>query len=213
MFILIHKCGTRSILKILKNNCKKKNIPILRDGIKGNTNLSHIKNNDFLFTNQHAYFVSDWISINIPKTFCIVRNPYARFLSNYKNLMNRKKVDNLELFILRVEKLLNLSKDELKLLNREDKALLHHSVPQYKYISINGDIVVDKLFKLETLNNDFFELKKILDIDLETELPKLNISDKIKRNILDENIAKKIFSIYENDFNILNYEFNSWRNY
>ena len=210
MFIFIHKCGSRSILNILKRDCKKKNISILRDGIKGNKNLIHVKNNDFLFNNKHAYFINDWISFDKPKTFSIVRNPYARILSNYRNLKNRGKEDNLELFVLKVEKLLNSSKKELELLNREDKALLHHSVPQYKYICINDKVAVDKIFKLENLNSEFFELKKFLDIDIKTTLPKLNISDKIKTNILKENIAKKIFSIYENDFIILNYEFDSW---
>ena len=213
MFIFIHKCGSRSILDILKRDCKKKNISILRDGIKGNKNLSHVKNNDFLFYNEHAYFINDWISFDKPKTFSIVRNPYARTLSNYRNLKNRGKEDNLELFVLRVEKLLKLSKEELKLLNCEDKALLHHIVPQYKYICINDKVAVDKIFKLENLDSELFELKKMLDIDIETTIPKLNISHKIKTNILEENIAKKIFSIYENDFNILNYEFDSWTYY
>ena len=119
----------------------------------------------------------------------------------------------MELFVLRVEKLLKLSKEELKLLNCEDKALLHHIVPHYKYICINDKVAVDKLFKLENLDSELFELKKMLDIDIETTIPKLNTSHKIKTNILEENIAKKIFSIYENDFNILNYEFDSWTCY
>ena len=211
MFIVIHKCASRSVLSVLKKHCEEKNIKILRDGIRSNYNsISHIKDNNFNFANDHAYFASLWHNkYKTTYTFAIIRNPYQRFLSSYKYVLkNNWFSSSLEEFTEKTAYLLSLNIDNRKILKKNDKWILHHIIPQYKYITINDEIVIDKLIKLENINSEFIELKKKLNLNDNLSFPCLNFTS--SNIMLNNNICDKIHKIYEKDFILLNYNRNSW---
>ena len=214
-YIFIHKCASRSLLDILKKHIKdcEKNQPIeiMRDGVNGKKNLSHIMNRSNYFSNNHAYLMSDWDDFDFPFSFTVTRNPYTRFLSSYKySLKNGWISDAISLrdFITKVRKLLNMTVSEREKLNKSDRLVLHHIIPQHLYICNNDTVCVDLVLKLENIYEDFEKLKKKLNISDKYKFPKINYTSNGIVNVqnLENDVKNDIYDLYHKDFKLLNYE-------
>jgi len=131
--------------------------------------------------------------------FCFVRNPYERLFSAY-HFLKKGGVNSQDL---------NFSNTHLKeyasfqdfVLNGLDKKEIMdwvHFKPQHRFVCHeNGELAMDFIGKMETLNTDFKTLCKHLNLD--AELKQLNKNDTKKELISDE--AKRIIKDkYRKDF-------------
>tara|TARA_Y100000389_G_C17315102_1_gene440038 strand:- start:148 stop:759 length:612 start_codon:yes stop_codon:yes gene_type:complete len=135
----------------------------------------------------------------------VVRNPYTRFVSEYywcqvPNVGFRHNQPFNE-FIDYVEKC-------VKEKNFYETIYHDHFIPQYMYVSNNlsdkKEIIIDNLLRFEDyekINKYFFEnyavsFENILDIHKTTD----------DRIILNKNQKKRIYEIYKEDFEVLNYD-------
>ena len=81
-----------------------------------------------------------------------------------------------------------------------------HFVPQYKFITINHQLVMDDVFKLEELNKSFNSITKRLNLP-DTQLPKLNKSkgDSNYKKLYSPKMIEIVKKVYLLDFQLLNY--------
>jgi len=138
--------------------------------------------------------------------FTIVRNPFERLVSCYKNkvldedyMPIQKGYDSLfykgmpfEEFAKGVCQLPDLLSDR-------------HFRSQYSYLFYKGDLIVDFLGKLENIEKDFAIIKKKYDLG---ELPHINPS-KVKKsykNYYTPELLKMVYKRYKNDVENLNYQ-------
>ena len=116
--------------------------------------------------------------------FCILREPYSRFLSSFRYIKeagkNNPYWNNPENFMFQKFKRLNINtpSDIFKLKNKYDKNKILNYVmfiPMYKYVTDDNDnVIVHKIFILEKMNMK--NLSSILEID-NIKLPKINKSE------------------------------------
>ena len=78
-----------------------------------------------------------------------------------------------------------------------------HNIPQSRYLIKNGDILVNDVFKFETLSLDINRLKKILDI--QGDLPHKKNSRRGTYSLNDEN-KEIIYELFYDDFKNFNYK-------
>ena len=194
---------------IEKELCKKYNCKLdwpnpNKDNLFG---LYNIKDNHYL-TLQHLTLNEmikyDFINKNIENQyiFTVIRNPYDRILSLYKNWFNIYK--SLDIFLDELEKL-NIDKYEhngivtnnnnfnYKNMTSKLSEIKYFVIPQYYYIDNNENYKVNiiKYDEIETLN----------------EKLKLNIKyKKSHNNNLTEIQKNKIYNIYKIDFEKFNFQ-------
>ena len=138
---------------------------------------------------------------NKDKTFCVIRDPLERMVSEYtyrnKNdpsMNDPKKMNDWIRYYLNDETI-------------SGQGMNCHFVPQYEYVfDDNGNRTCDYMLDFNNLSNDFNNLMKQENIDLKLE-------DKDKHNKstftmsvsdLDEDNIKRIREIYHKDFSLLN---------
>lgn len=191
-------------------------------GISTNKNLgpprvSHLTASEYV--SQH------YVSQNIYDsyfTFGFVRNPFKRTFSYYKYL-GYNKLMSFEVFVNKYLKLL-----------LEDPSLYYFMQPMYNYLYIDGKLAVDKVGKLESINEDIKFVFNNSSLK-ERELPHANQSEKLtfkahvkltsriinkfpsvltnlnfsKSNSkyhLSDSMRKTIVELYEIDFDTFNYK-------
>lgn len=125
--------------------------------------------------------------------FSICRNPYTRTISDYFWLKSVNEIENISF-----DEYLDYAEKIIITRNFSEKIWHDHFIPQYEFICDSDDkIIVDKLFKIENLNefNEYFNVV----------LEKHNVtnSDNI---ILTHEQKEKIAKIYKKDFEILGYD-------
>ena len=189
IFIHIPKTAGTSIEQFIKNKGKNY-IELL--GVQNDRSMHHLMAKEIkkLYPYQFPTYYK----------FSIVRNPYDRLLSEYywtpvKNLgykAGKSKADFLY-------KVINIIANN----SYSDNIYYDHFIPQYMFIYDNTKLLIDHLFKYESLELAMPIIKKKLEID--AELLHLN-KTKIERIGWTTNQKEKIYKLYKNDFILFGYE-------
>lgn len=142
-------------------------------------------------------------------SFSIIRNPYARLVSEYhycKYQYSRyiKNLDSFKDFIYEIK-----SKFKYIIQNKEkDHLYVSHYLPQYLFTHNYRKVsIVDKVYKLENIKEDWKDICKNLNI--EKDLVKVEkYSSKHEYNYLDyynQELKDIVYDLYKDDFIIFNY--------
>ena len=209
IFIHIPKAGGTSIETVLCD------FPLFRYQLVNKFNwYGNIRNDETKYELDHStmaylkknckYYDNSYFS------FAIVRNPYARLVSEYhycKYQYSRfiKKLDSFKDFVYELK-----NKFDYVLKNKEkDHLYVSHYLPQYLFTHNYRKIkIVNKIYKLENLNEEWSNICEILDIDKELIRSEKNAS-KFKYNYkdyYDEDLKSIVYEMYKDDFEIFNYE-------
>lgn len=141
----------------------------------------------------------------------IVRHPVDRFVSAFEYL----KRGGMGLYDQEFhEKYLKNIKDptEMALALKDvkyKKQMLKwtHFIEQEYFLTIDGDLCVDNLYKQEYLGESFPEICKILKPGQQSiDLKKINATGRMKKQISSQEALDVLYSVYRNDFSLLNYE-------
>lgn len=196
IFIHIPKNAGTSIIKYLTVKYGLHNIK----GTLGHSNIKQHK--EVIPSNLNEYF-----------KFCVVRNPWSRFVSNYTyarclksyyhSLSKNPHPDFNVLKNITFEEALYAFYEHYKTTN---KILYKHPgwKPQYKFIcDENNNILIDKIFKYEKLNTDKDFIKLV------PSLPLFNKSEHLHytKYYTNSNMIDIIKEIYKKDIELFNYSF------
>ena len=122
--------------------------------------------------------------------FCFERNPWDRVISMYYWKNKRNKWNNISEFI---------NKKNLKPLKKKG----------YYIYTIQNEVVVDKVYLYENLQEAMNDIKKRLDIDCELEVPKAKTQYRKKniesKNDLDYEEIKFIERYFKEEVNLIGY--------
>ncbi len=134
--------------------------------------------------------------------FTVVRNPYDRFISEYKwcemDGHGFIKCESIDEFLSYVEKVVKRNK-------YDENVYIDHLIPQYEYVyDKKGELLVDYVGKYEELEDVFNYMRKNLKVTKE-EIYKLNETKKYKV-ILNKEQKDRIYNLYKKDFELFNYE-------
>ena len=139
--------------------------------------------------------------------FCFIRNPYDRLVGAYFYLIDDHAVTEPDIsykqLLLKYKNfkdfVMNIEKDRL------DKAIIHVKPMSYYVCDDEGNIMVDRMFKIENTEaiDDYLE-----EIGVTEKLSKVwsNTSYHLSYNeYLDDEIIAEINKIYAKDFELFNY--------
>ena len=141
--------------------------------------------------------------------FTFVRNPWDRLLSAYLFLKEGGLHKNDA----------NWSEKELSGLSNFDEFVKNwvnkiniekgiHFKPQYKFITINGKIAVDDVYKVENINLDFEKICGKLNVQNRLQfLNKTKSKTKNYRNYYNDETKKIVEKVYKKDIKLFNYQF------
>ena len=156
-------------------------------------NISDPWHNYFPNLNKSIRSKYDW--------FLVVRNPYERILSEFK--YHVKINGNKEFTIKTFNEFIQNKIKEANNTNTTVGKYGGHFAPQYKYLT-NDDTI--HILKFENLNQEFNELMKNYNINLELK-EKHNVSNhKFTINDFNESTNKLIQEVYKKDFELFNYD-------
>lgn len=147
--------------------------------------------------------------------FAVIRNPWDRFVSAFfylkqgglapDDLIFREKylldIDDFDSFVFRVHKSFFFRKIVMN---------WTHFIPQYKFITINGKIVVDKLIDMSNPNfsKEVSNLKNYLKYEPSNIFLKINKSSHVGySSYYTEETKNIVASLYKEDIKLLDYEF------
>ena len=190
IFIHIPKTAGTSIEQFIRN--KGKNYLELI-GVQYNRSLHHLTAHEI--KKMYPY------QFNIYYKFAIIRNPYDRLLSEYywtpvKGLgykSGKTKAD----FLYNVINIVSKSK-------YLDNIYFDHFIPQHMFVYEGKNLLVDQLFKFESLDLASTVIQKNLDIH--EPFPVLNKTDSSNRIYWTQRQKEKIYELYKKDFLMFNYE-------
>lgn len=223
-FFGIHKNATKAITSaLLEGECGDVyvNGPITK---LGKNIYKNIEDFSKLFHTQYSYFIKDfnqYIPKNIFK-FTFVRNPYSRFATSYKYSIQNKWCDD-KITMLNFLKIVeNGLKKTIDNMNPKEKMIVAHSIPQYKYCTINNEVCMDFVGKIETIEKDWIHIKNKLESlgvnGIPKNVMKRNVTkDKTHwRTILNSNknvseICDKVYKLYKLDFELFRYDRESYK--
>ena len=179
---------------------KSGNSSVKKKLIESSTDIHEV--DDSIHTYDHHIYHSIAVCKYITKkeaisngftNFTLVRNPYNRFISMFKDL----KRTGTDYFSIK-EKNVNTVDNLLHFIeNTETSNLNYHFRSQSSFVFVNGKIAAEKVFKLE-------EMKKL---ELFLNLGKFDIVNKIDADIvLTEKQKEKIYDIYHKDFKLFGYK-------
>ncbi|WP_158681668.1 sulfotransferase family 2 domain-containing protein [Microbulbifer pacificus] len=142
--------------------------------------------------------------------FSVVRNPWDRLVSAYSYLKQGGQYSSVSDCIFSrstlwkydtFEKMVN------KWLSAETVTSYFHFEPQFSYlVGADGEIAVDKVLKFESLSADLSSIQDQMGRRL--DLAQKNKSTrKNYKEYYDETMVKKVASVYEQDIELLGYNF------
>lgn len=145
--------------------------------------------------------------------FSIIRNPYQRALSFYKNSLRMYKdpwfnqfIDNQGVNAVEsgFEDFLDyIYYNNIIIYNKGENIPIDFKSSQFSYITVNNKIAVDKIIRLENIHKDWKEIQKRFNIF--NDFPHLNKGVDIDYKF--SNKSKKIIQeIYKEDFDNFNYD-------
>lgn len=181
----ITKCGNTSVKYSLIQSSGLKNVYKKADASGADSWIHNEKNAKYI--DRETALKNGYLN------FTVVRNPYDRFLSMYKDVLRRgphffkKKAHNIK-----------SPSDLLDFISKipDHKREVHFRSQCYFITNEKGDLLVDKIIDV----NNASEISDITKFKIETK-------NSIQKNItLDEKDRKRVYEIYKNDFNKLGYE-------
>jgi len=182
LFIHIPKTGGISVKSFLRS--KGFDDPYKRTWIHGHDPFYVLKKNNIISDDTF--------------TFSVVRNPYRRMYSYYRFLSIVDKVIDLKCF----ERFLDyIEYGDPYVKPSVEKSIYKHS--QNFFISENGNICVDKIYKIENIQ----ELEK----DFDVKLPKTNVGAYSKEDYIKDytkDNIERVNKLFKKDFELFGYEEN-----
>jgi len=137
-------------------------------------------------------------NMNNFKIFCVIRNPYDRLFSAYKQIFKKTSDKNL-IIMMKSENFRDFVLNKLeKLIKNSDKhkykGNITHILPQTNFIKNKNDNV--KIIKYENLEN-ISDYLKLCDIN---ESIKFSNTHSTYTTNYDESMKRKMQEVYKNDF-------------
>jgi hypothetical protein len=180
IFIHIPKCGGTSMEKFILDNIDDKSIE---------TKHFNIDMYKSTYQNINSYF-----------KFCIIRNPYDRFLSLYNyfckgsEIYKNKAVDS---GVSISDFALNLAQGSPL---KSGRAWPAHYRTQHSFIKDSCDLVL----KIENINKDIEIIKKKFNCP-QSYFPEVNVSKKSSVIELPDKVREIVNDIYDIDFRVFGY--------
>jgi len=142
-------------------------------------------------------------------SFAIVRNPWARVVSNYEyaklttSYWHNTEGSSIGGKHMDYDFIHDKTFKEVVTILGQDETLLKHPGwrNQYHYIYDGHKILVDKVFRQETINDEFAHQFKV-------ELPVINTSShRDYTHYYDDDMIEIVRRVYQQDIDIFNYEY------
>lgn len=191
VFIAIPKTASTSIWWLLRNRT---------DGFDTHWHYTYLD----LYKTHDKDVVDSYYS------FSVVRNPYTRFISAYKQFScEGEKYHGLSPY--EVLKKLQIAFQLVHTDSQEwTTAVEMNFIPQYVFTHIRGIQVVDKLLRYESLSDEWesfttFQNERVKISNLSSELPRHNEPVNKSQIILTDEEKKMIQKLYKKDFELFSY--------
>lgn len=190
IFIHIPKTGGLSIKNTMYENKK--------------TGIGHRRISD--------YHDADIELFNSYFKFSVVRNPWDRFVSSYFYLKsggrNQSDKEWAKQYLEKYENIKDFIHDLSSSEEKRKKVMnFIHFIPQYQFICIDDQIMVDYIGRFEKLDDCFRHVNSVLNLNL--KLPHDNKSGhQMYRHYYDEDTKKIVSYLYKKDIEMLEYTFN-----
>jgi hypothetical protein len=150
----------------------------------------------------------DMISAGLPNNaikVAIVRDPFDRLVSAYEHIRKGKKQNRIfkSLVLNNYE---NFDDSVLNWLSETNIYNWIHFLPQTDFLTLDGKLAVDHIYKLEDIEKNWAEVSKIFNA--KTVITKNNISDRrpLEDYYMNKDVIKKVMDLYKKDFENLNYK-------
>ena len=128
--------------------------------------------------------------------FCVVRNPFARLLSGYKDFRYQRGLINVDFDEFVCDQLIEKFSNDV------------HFIPQHNFTHINDEIAVDKIVRYENLDEIYMCFEKcgvsFESLDFHRESSKPNEPYEIYYN---NSMIKIVEDFYRKDLDLLDYKF------
>lgn len=199
VFVHIPKCGGQSVEQAFLDDLglawgQRAPLMLGRNPSKavGPPRLAHLSARDYT---RHHYVTEDMWSAYF--TFAVVRDPVARAVSMFNHL---RPVSSLSAFVQ------DWLPAQFARAPDDRDAKFHFVRPQVDFLmDETGDLMPDRIFKLETLEQDWPKLQSAAN--LKATLPHRNKSvDGAKPGELKKDDHQRIASLYARDFYAFGYE-------
>lgn len=192
------KCA---FLVIPKNACTSIKITIGKTyGIKPDYALEidrHFKNNLYsILKNPDRYF-----------KFAFVRNPYARLVSCYNYWISKSYL--YDEYIFHIPKNITFAEFVKKIVKIPEFLADKHFVSQYSILYQNGELLVDYIGKIESLEQDWLIVAEKFGFEHSIVRENISTPKKSKRDYrlyYTQELADMVYQRYQNDFELLGYQ-------
>lgn len=168
----------------------------------GNYGGSHHKLKDYqLIFNKKEF--------NTYYKFTFVRNPWDRLVSTYFFLKNGGFHENDKAwFDENLSQFNNFEEFVLNWLNEDNIYKWIHFIPQNEFITVNGKVLIDDVYKLENIDEDMKAIAKKLNLTLELRHENQNPNRNSKYREYYSSKTKEIVSrVYKKDIELFDYQF------
>jgi hypothetical protein len=168
----------------------------------GNLGGSHHKLKDYqLIFNKKEF--------NAYYKFTFVRNPWDRLVSTYFFLKNGGFHENDKVwFDENLSQFNNFEEFVLNWLNEDNIYKWIHFIPQYEFITVNGKVLIDDIYKLEHIEESMVTIAQKLNLTLELRHENQNPNRKSKyREYYSPKTKDVVSSVYKKDIELFDYQF------
>ncbi len=161
--------------------------------------LGHVSAKNYFRHNPIFYCNAD--------VFSICRHPIKRFVSAYKHLKRLSLWHQEDIMAIK-SKIQEYDDINTFIQKLEENSFVLQTPwfrPQFTYVTIDDYVAVNKIFKLEDLDENFSAIQKYLGIDFSDDF-KINRDPKPSENMeISPDSISKLESIYHKDFTLFGY--------